>query len=420
MGALVAGHDWTRTALGPLSHWSAPLRSAVALMLGWPAPAVLLWGREGLILFNDGYASLPVTIHPKHLGVSALEPPGAPGGVLARQVLAGETVSQRGRVFATESSAAAYLDLDYAPIRGEAEQPLGALGIIVDVSERVRASAATAQDELMSVLAHELRTPLSAVLLWSKMLRADLIDVQEQRRALVAIEEAALTQQRVLDDMVDASRLAVGKLALDRRQADLVAVVRAAAISAHALAELKGVTLRMSLPEGSVPVLMDAGRMERAVWNLLDQAINSTPSAGSVIVVAERVRNDLRIEVTDTGRGIAAEALPHVFNRLSSARNGNRTPGALGLAMARQVVELHGGTIGVHSAGQGQGATFSIALPLTQASGSFCHADHDQIHDQARDEAGDEAGHKGGDKAHAGSAGRRPIEHAGGPLRVPR
>ena len=250
-------------------------------------------------------------------------------------------------------------------------------------SERMARSdaerATVVRDEFLAVVTHELRTPLAAVALWAKLLRGGLVDQGEQPRALAAIEEGVMAQQRLIEDLLDASRMLSGNLRLDLRPTDLAVVIDRAVATLRPVAEAKGVkvTVTSAVTEAGggsgSRALLDADRMQQVVWNLLDNAVKFTGGGGQVSIHLRRVGEGLELGVTDTGRGIRPSFLPHVFDRFRMADAGSRrTQGGLGLGMAltRQLVELHGGRIEVQSAGQDRGATFRVWLPIDRAEAS--------------------------------------------------
>jgi PAS domain S-box-containing protein len=223
------------------------------------------------------------------------------------------------------------------------------------------------KDEFLATLSHELRTPLNAILGWSQMLQSREMSEAETEKALKTIERNARSQNQLIDDLLDVSRIITGKLRLDVRAVDLTDVITAAVDAARPAAELKGIRLQTLIDPQATPISGDPDRLQQIVWNLLSNAVKFTPKGGRVQVRAERVNSHVEIVVSDTGRGIEREFLAHVFDRFrqsdgsSSRRHGGL---GLGLAIAQQLVELHGGTISVQSAGEGQGSTFTVCLPL--------------------------------------------------------
>ncbi|HLL76895.1 MAG TPA: ATP-binding protein, partial [Pyrinomonadaceae bacterium] len=226
------------------------------------------------------------------------------------------------------------------------------------------------KDEFLATLSHELRTPLTAILGWTSLLRTLKLDSETAASALATIERNAHSQRRLVDDMLDASRIITGKLRLDSRPARLAPVVEAAADSARPGAEAKRIGL--TVETGGAEDLLIAGdldRLQQVVWNLLSNAVKFTPEGGRVRVKLERAGADAVVTVSDTGAGIRPEFLPHVFDRFTQADSSTtRAYGGLGLGLsiARHLVELHGGTITAESEGEGRGATFRVRLPLTE------------------------------------------------------
>src|SRR5690606_12965073 len=221
-------------------------------------------------------------------------------------------------------------------------------------------------------LSHELRTPMTPILGWAQILRRIAGDDPKIVQAAEVIERNALVQTRIIDDLLDMSRIVSGKIRLEVRPYDLRDVVDAAVEAVRAAAEARGIVLETRV-DASVPTLRgDAQRIQQVLWNLLSNAIKFTGQDGSVRLEARRGRAQVQVVVTDTGLGIAPEFLPFVFERFRQAdSSATRNHGGLGLGLAivKQIVELHGGTVGVASGGPGQGASFTIALPVAQGHG---------------------------------------------------
>lgn len=223
------------------------------------------------------------------------------------------------------------------------------------------------KDEFLALTAHELRTPLMAVIGWTRILRSRNLDQTAAGKALDAIERSAHAQARLIEDLLDLARIASGKLRLDIRPVDLAAVVEAAVNTALPAAEAKGIKLQTALDLRGETILGDAGRLQQVLWNLLSNAVKFTPGGGRVTVRLERQGARAAIIVSDTGRGISPGLLPYLFDRFRQAESANKRAGGglgLGLALARELVTLHGGTIQAQSAGEGQGAVFTVTLPL--------------------------------------------------------
>lgn len=224
------------------------------------------------------------------------------------------------------------------------------------------------KDEFLATMSHELRTPLNAILGWANLLSKGSLDDKSTTQALETIERNARSQVRLIEDLMDVSRIITGKLRLDVRPVALAEVVEAAAAAVRPTAEAKNIRMQVLLDPQAGPVSGDPERLQQVMWNLLSNALKFTPKNGRVQVRLERINSHLEIAVTDTGQGISAEFLPHVFDRFRQADSTNtRSIGGLGLGLAivRQLVELHGGTVQAVSAGQGQGATFTVSLPIT-------------------------------------------------------
>jgi PAS domain S-box-containing protein len=243
---------------------------------------------------------------------------------------------------------------------------------ILDAERNARMTAQRAtrlKDEFLSTLSHELRTPLSAILGWTQvLLKGQAPSAADQRRAIEVIDRNARAQVQLIEDLLDLSRIMTGKLRLDLRQVAILDVVQAAIDSASPAAAAKEIRLVSLLDPASAIVNGDAGRLQQVVWNLLTNAIKFTPRGGQVQVVLQRVNSHIELSVSDTGIGIPAGFLPQVFERFSQ-RDGSSTRAhgglGLGLAICRQLVELHGGTIRAASPGEGLGATFSVDLPVS-------------------------------------------------------
>jgi len=227
--------------------------------------------------------------------------------------------------------------------------------------------AGRAKDEFLATLSHELRTPLNAIAGWAYLLRSGTLDAVTAARALEIIDRNARVQGRLVADLLDTSQIVSGKLRLNMRAVDLPAVVEAAVGTARAAAEAKGVRLEAALDPAVVPVLGDPERLQQVVWNLLSNGIKFTPRGGRVRLGLRRGESHVEIKVEDTGLGIEAAFLPHLFERFRQA-DSSTTRGfgglGLGLAMVRHLIELHGGTVAASSGGPGQGAAFTVKLPL--------------------------------------------------------
>lgn len=227
--------------------------------------------------------------------------------------------------------------------------------------------ANTLKDEFLAVVSHELRSPLNAILGWAQILRSRQLDETIVSRALETIERNARSQVKLIEDLLDISRIVRGKLPLNIRPVNLVSVIRVTLDSVQLAVTAKNIEIRTVLDESASLVSGDADRLQQIIWNLLSNAIKYTPKEGQIEVRLERISANAVITVSDTGQGIDPEFLPYVFDRFRQAeRATTRHHGGLGLGLAivRQLVEMHGGTVEANSPGEGQGATFTVQLPL--------------------------------------------------------
>ena len=221
------------------------------------------------------------------------------------------------------------------------------------------------KDEFLATLSHELRTPLTAILGWAKVLLLKRDDAASRERGLDAIARNAKAQARLIDDLLDMNRIVSGKLRLEVQPTDLASVVEAAVEAARPSAEAKGIRLHTVLDPLAGPVSGDPNRLQQVVWNLLSNAVKFTPRNGKIEVRLERIDSHLEITVRDDGIGIEAHFLPQVFDRFRQAdASTTRSHGGLGLGLsiARQLVELHGGSVRASSDGPGHGAAFVVSL----------------------------------------------------------
>jgi CheY-like chemotaxis protein len=225
------------------------------------------------------------------------------------------------------------------------------------------------KDEFLTTLSHELRTPLAAILGWTRLLRSDGLDPERKSVALEIIERNVLVQTKLIDDMLDVSRIITGKLGLSIRPTSLAAVIRAAMDSMRPAADGKQIDMQFEnrIAAASDYMAGDQDRLQQIIWNLVSNSIKFTQPHGSVTIVLSRREREFAIEVRDTGQGMTADFLAHAFDRFRQADSSTtRSHGGLGigLAIARHLTELHGGSVEADSAGPGQGSRFVVLLPL--------------------------------------------------------
>ncbi|MEA5517042.1 ATP-binding protein [Nodularia sp. UHCC 0506] len=306
-----------------------------------------------------------------------------------------------------------------SPMFSSQGELVGYVGTLENITERKQAEEVRAQvireqtareeaeatnrmkDEFLAVLSHELRTPLTSMLGWSKILRAKKLDEKSTARALDAIERNATSQMKLIEDILDVSRIIRGELQLHLTVVNLISVIETALESVQPLAETKNIKLNTILDTSLNSVCGDPARLQQIVWNLLTNAIKFTPEGGKVEVLAHTIESQVegelfpgekvklssssaplrfsksayaQIQIIDTGIGIKPEFLPKVFDRFRQADSTTtRSHGGLGLGLAivRHLVELHGGIISAASLGQSQGSTFTVKIPLMQESSNI-------------------------------------------------
>ncbi|MCI0388271.1 MAG: PAS domain S-box protein [Acidobacteria bacterium] len=276
--------------------------------------------------------------------------------------------------------------LSITALRDSSREMTGFLGIASDITERKRIEddrsvllsreqearkfaeeANRLKDDFLAMISHELRAPLTAILGWAQMLRSGTLDRASAERALLTIERNAKSQAHLVGDLLDASRIATGKLNLEIRPVDLMSIVEAAVDAVRPSVEAKNLRMQIVLEPWVGPFNGDIERLKQIVWNLLSNAIKFTPPGGLIEVRLERLENKALLIVSDTGQGIDPEFLPDIFDRFRQADSSSRRQQGglgLGLAIVQHLVELHGGAIYAYSRGFGQGSDFMITLPL--------------------------------------------------------
>jgi PAS domain S-box-containing protein len=237
------------------------------------------------------------------------------------------------------------------------------------------------KDEFLATVSHELRTPLTAILGWSRMLQGGSLETDMATRAIETIKRNAKVQAQIIDDILDVSRIITGNLYLELHPIELPPVLESAINVVRPTAEAKGIQIEVNFEPEPAAVSGDSNRLQQVFWNLLSNAVKFTPAGGKVMVHLRHVDSKVEIEVADTGQGITSEFLPFVFDRFRQADStSTRQHGGLGLglAIARHLIEIHGGSIEARSHGEGQGATLTVRLPLvgsvTEASGASIQA----------------------------------------------
>jgi len=233
------------------------------------------------------------------------------------------------------------------------------------------------------VLSHELRSPLNPILGWTRLLQNGKLNPSRQTEALKTIERNAKLQTQLIEDLLDISRIMQGKLTLTPTAVNLSFVITAAVETVRLAAEAKNIEITLNLDATSDCIWGDTARLQQVVWNLLTNAVKFTPNGGQVTVELKQVERLAQIIVRDTGKGIKPQFLPYVFEffRQEDGSTTRKFGGlGLGLAIVRQIVEMHGGTVGAESEGDNRGAIFTVQLPLSpQAASSQCLPSHDSV-----------------------------------------
>ncbi len=322
-------------------------------------PAILARLRAGDRI--EHYETIRVTKNGRLIDISLTVSPikGPNGQIVGASKIARDITEQRQ---ARQALAAAYEAAKQA--RAEAEQAVVEKDKLYHQAEE----SSRLKEEFLATISHELRTPLSAILGWTRMLRLGQLSAEDHAKALDTIERNARAQAQLIDDLLDVSRIITGKLRMDVRPSDPNGFIDAAVEAVRPAAEAKGVRVQKVMDTGAVSIPGDPVRLQQVVWNLLSNAIKFTPRGGRVQIRSERVNSHLDIVVSDTGQGISPDFLPHVFDRFRQAdQKTSRQHGGmgLGLAIVRHLVELHGGTVQASSAGPGEGATFTVQLPIS-------------------------------------------------------
>jgi PAS domain S-box-containing protein len=294
---------------------------------------------------------------------------------------------QRNRNYTREGSVL-YCEWYNSVLRDDRDQLVSVLSLVLDVTARKEAEEERAaslirerdarqhaeeadrlKDEFLATLSHELRTPLTSILGWASMIRNGEVEGASATRAIETIERNARSQARLIDDLLDVSRIITGNLRLDLHPLNLAPIVEAAIDALRPTADVKGIQLRTESLSADCLVKGDPNRLRQVIWNLLSNAIKFTQRGGVVAIKLKCVGGTVRLSVADTGDGISAEFLPYVFDRFRQAEASiSRKQGGLGLGLAvvRHLVELHGGGISAESSGLGQGSLFTVDLPLAE------------------------------------------------------
>jgi signal transduction histidine kinase/CheY-like chemotaxis protein len=343
-------------------------------------PMFLWWGPDLIQIYNDAYLpSFGVGKHPAAMGQPGRTCWPEIWDIIGPQI---DAVMRRGApswhedalvpIFRNGAIEDVYWTYGYSPVFDDDGSIAGTLVVCTETTARMRAQraaelASRAKDDFLATASHELRTPLNAILGWARMLQSGTLANADFLRAINSIERNARAQVRLIEDILDGSRIITGNLHLEIRPLDLTALVQAALDAVRPAADAKRIALTVQIDPAASRVVGDPDRLQQVVWNLANNAIKFTPKDGEVDVSLQREGTEVELTVRDTGEGIAADFLPHVFERFRQAEGSTtRRHGGLGLGLAlvRHLVEAHGGTVHAASDGQGRGATFSVRLPV--------------------------------------------------------
>ena len=267
--------------------------------------------------------------------------------------------------FVSSDSRRMFTDLDLSHAEEFARQ--AAVAIENAMLYREAQDANRAKDDFLATLSHELRTPMTAILGWSRVLQEGEVDQETYATAVESIVRSAQAQATLIDDVLDMSRIIAGKMQIEAQPVDLAEIVQAAMSTVEPAAAARGVVLEFQRRPGPSLVTGDPNRLQQVIWNLLSNAIKFTSRGGEVVTRVEQSGSFVRVTVRDTGKGIRRDFLPHIFEPFRQAENvTTRTHGGLGLGLTivKQLVELHGGNVSAHSEGEGEGASFVVELPV--------------------------------------------------------
>jgi PAS domain S-box-containing protein len=305
-----------------------------------------------------------------------------------RQVMAGLVVDHFETERVTKDGRTIEISLTVSPIKDEEGNIVGASKIARDITERKQAEKAHLQllrersqvqqdtvrmkDEFLAMLSHELRTPLASIMGWTELLLTGELSDEQEREALETIRRNVRTQSTILGDLLDLSRITQGLLRIEPVPLDLERIVRDAVAIAQPSASAKRIEIGIHPRGEAFPILGDGLRLQQVVGNILSNAIKFTPAGGRVDVRLERDGGRVRASFTDTGEGITPDVLPHVFSRFRQGNGSHATRShgglGLGLALVREIVEIHGGTASIASEGRGKGTTVVLDLPENVAA----------------------------------------------------
>ncbi|GAA6622692.1 ATP-binding protein [Scytonema sp. NUACC26] len=407
MGASMRSHHWSQTSLGSVENWGQSLRTSISILLASRFPMCLFWGRDYIQFYNDDFVPILGTakhyltrILSEHVQVQAVADGAAalarateqvPDLVLSDVMMPQEDGFELLKVLRADVrtrevpiillSARAGVESVVEGLEAGADdyliKPFSATELVTRVlahlqmaqlrslALRQEKTISRSKDKFLAEVSHELNTPLVAILGWTRLLRAKEPSQSMLWKSLETIERNATLQAKLISDLLDISRITTGKLHLNLQPVELQSAIETAIATVIQTAQTKDIELSSLLEHRPIVIQGDPERLQQIVLNLLNNAIKFTPIGGRIVVRLDVIETQAQLVVSDTGCGIDAEFLPYVFDSFRQAQSSNSTKGlGLGGAIARHLVELHGGTISAESPGVGQGATFTVKLPL--------------------------------------------------------
>jgi signal transduction histidine kinase/CheY-like chemotaxis protein len=383
VGELMRSHDWSTSPLGPPHRWPQSLRSVVDLLLQSRFPMFVAWGADLGFLYNDPYAEILGAKHPAALGrrfydiwseiwpdISPLIDAAMNGHATYREDL---PLLMNRKGFDEQT----WFTFSYSPVRDETGRVAGMFCACTETTEKVLAERGLREtdrrkDEFIAMLAHELRNPLAPIRTGLELIRLGGNSPTAVDRVRSMIERQVAHMVRLVDDLLDVSRITSGKIQLQREPTPLEGLLSSAVDANHAALVDKQIQLTVDVAATPCVLDVDATRFVQVISNLVHNAAKFTAEGGSIRISARvdeaegPVAPVLVLSVADTGIGIPADFLPHVFDLFTQGDRGSSQPGlGIGLALARRLVNMHGGTLEARSDGAGQGSEFIVRLPLS-------------------------------------------------------
>lgn len=399
--------DWPATELGGIESWPIHLQHSLSICLLSKFPMCILWGCNHILLYNDAYSSILGPYRKNALGQPAYnvwEDVWHIIGPLLKNVWTTKTATwTENAVMALNSSypkEEAELTFSYSPILGEEdidgifctclettqkyvamrqlkinyEQAMTQLKIVskhqlaienemLRLAKEEAEKNSNAKDIFLATLSHELRAPITAILCWTHLLKTKPADIEKIKTGILAIEESALAQNNLVNDLLDISSIVLDKIRIELVEVDLIAIINKVIDAIQAAADEKNIQIIFNSDVNELIMPLDPARMRQVFSNLFNNSLKFTLPEGQIKATINTFADYVQIKVEDTGKGIAPEFIPYIFDRFTQA-DANGLGLGIGLALVRNLLELHGGKIVAESPGVNQGATFTITLPF--------------------------------------------------------